>query len=92
MIGAKSAVPKREVVSEGIEKTREGARGDVYRGQGDEKEVGLLWVQSDKRAVEERRNEEGLGIRWGGENEGRGVSENFERLEHFLVIWEKRDR
>lgn len=44
MIGAKSAVPKREVVSKGIDKTREGARGDVYRGEGDEKEVGLLWV------------------------------------------------
>lgn len=67
MIGTKSAVPIREVVSKAVDDTPERAHGDaVIRGEGDEKEVGLFWVLSDEGAVEERRDKEGLG--WSGEN------------------------
>lgn len=53
MIGAKSTVPIGELVSEGVDKTREGARGGRGR-EGDEEEVSLFGVFSEERTVDKR--------------------------------------
>lgn len=92
MIGTQCAVPERETDTNTSYETREIARGDRGR-EGDEEEMSLARVIGHERAAEERRVE--LGLLCGGEDsgsaEGEGwrVDEDFERVEHLVVIGEE---
>lgn len=90
VVGAKGAVPVREVVADSPDDAGEGVRPEVG-GEGDEVKVSLLAVFRRERAAPEGGVEERFRRRFVGEGRVWLVDKDFQPVNHGFVVWEEFD-